>query len=135
MPIRKARREDLFRVRELAEGLGLDYPGMEDDAFWVAEDNGRIVGVCGLKRHPDCLELCALGVDENARRRGTGRKLTRALLREVNGDIFLATVSPGFFERVGFSRTSEFPPSMTKGGDRCEGCDRALCTVMVRRAE
>jgi N-acetylglutamate synthase-like GNAT family acetyltransferase len=135
MPIRKARREDLSRVRELAEGLGLDSPGMEDDAFWVAEDNGRIEGVCGLKRHPDCLELCALGVQEGARGRGTGRELAKALLREVQGDIYLATVIPGFFERVGFSRTSEFPRSMAKSGEWCEGCDRALCMVMVRKAE
>ncbi len=71
MPIRKARREDLSRVRELAEGLGLDSPGMEDDAFWVAEDNGRIEGVCGLKRHPDCLELYALGVEKASEGRGS----------------------------------------------------------------
>lgn len=134
MPIRTALREDLSRVRELAEGLGLDYPGMEDDAFWIAEDNGRIVGVCGLKRHPNCHELCALGVEEGVRGRGIGRELAKALLREVKGDIYLATVIPGFFERMGFSRTSEFPRSMAKGGDWCEGCDRALCTVMVRRA-
>jgi N-acetylglutamate synthase-like GNAT family acetyltransferase len=135
MPIRKARREDLFRVRELAEALGLEYPGMEDDAFWVAELNGRIAGICGLKNHPDCLELCALGVEESVRRRGMGQELARALLLDVKGDIFLATVIPGFFERVGFFRTSEFPLSMIKGGDWCAGCDRALCTVMVRRAE
>ena len=135
MPIRKARREDLSRVRELAEGLGLDSPGMEDDAFWVAEDNGRIVGVCGLKRHPDCHELYALGVEETERGQGIGGDLVRTLVRDVKGDIYLATVTPGFFERVGFSRTSEFPRSMVKGGEWCEGCDRALCTVMMRKAE
>ena len=135
MPIRKARREDLSRVRELAEGLGLDSPGMEDDAFWVAEDNGRIVGVCGLKRHPDCLELYALGVEESERGQGIGGDLVRTLIREVKGDIYLATVIPGFFERAGFSRTFEFPRSMAKGGEWCEGCDRALCTVMMRKAE
>lgn len=135
MPIRKARREDLSRVRELAEGLGLDSPGMEEDAFWVAEDNGRIEGVCGLKRHPDCLELYALGVEEGERGQGIGGDLVRTLVREVKGDIYLATVIPAFFERVGFSRTSEFPRSMVKGGEWCEGCDRALCTVMMRKAE
>ena len=135
MPIRKARREDLSRVRELAEGLGLDSPGMEDDAFWVAEDNGRIVGVCGFKRHPDCHELYALGVEESERGQGIGGDLVRTLVRDVKGDIYLATVTPGFFERVGFSRTSEFPRSMVKGGEWCEGCDRALCTVMMRKAE
>jgi len=135
MPIRKVRREDLSRVRELAEALGLDSPGMEDDSFWVAEDNGRIEGICGLKRHPDCFELYALGVEESGRGQGIGGDLVRALIGEVKGDIYLATVIPGFFERVGFSRTSEFPRSMVKGGEWCEGCDRALCTVMMRRAE
>jgi N-acetylglutamate synthase-like GNAT family acetyltransferase len=135
MLIRKARREDLSRVRELAEGLGLDYPGLEDDVFWIGEDNGRIEGICGLKKHPDCLELCALGVEKSARGRRIGCDLVRTLLREVKADIFLATVIPGFFERLGFSRTPEFPRSMEKGRVWCEGCDRAFCTVMVKRAE
>jgi len=135
MPIRKARREDLPRLRELAEGLGLDSPGMEDDVFWVAEENGRIKGVCGLKRHADGLELYALGVEESERGRGIGGDLVRTLVREVKGDIYLATVIPDFFERVGFSRTSEFPRFMVKSWEWCEGCDRALCTFMVRKAE
>lgn len=134
MPIRKAGRTDLPRVRELAESLGLDYPDMENDVFWVAEDGGRIVGVCGLKMHPDCMELCALGVDESARKKGTGRGLAGALLREVKGDVFLATIIPGFFEHLGFFRTSEFPLSMAKREDWCKACDRTLCTVMVRKA-
>ena len=135
MPIRKARREDLSRIRELATSLGLDSPNMENDAFWVAEENGRIGGICGLKRHPDCLELVALGVEESKRGRGIGGDLARALIREVRGDIYLATIIPGFFEQLGFSRTSAFPPSMIKSAEWCEGCDRALCTVMMRRAE
>jgi N-acetylglutamate synthase-like GNAT family acetyltransferase len=135
MPIRKARRGDLPLVRKLAESLGLDSPGMENDTFWVAEDKGRIEGICGLKSHPECLELYALGVKERERGRGTGGDLVRALIREVKGDIYLATIIPGFFERLGFSRTSEFPPFIVRGGGWCEGCDRALCTVMMRRAE
>lgn len=135
MPIRKARRVDLSRIRELASRLKLDSPDMENDAFWIAEDNGRIGGICGLKRHPDCLELVALGVEESRRGQGIGGDLVRTLIREAKTDIYLATIIPGFFERLGFSRTSEFPPSMIKSAEWCEGCDRALCTVMMRRAE
>lgn len=135
MPVRKARREDLSRIRELASRLKLDSPDMENDAFWVAEDNRRIGGICGLKRHPDCFELVALGVEESKRGQGTGGELVRALIREAKTDIYLATIIPGFFERLGFSRTSEFPLSMIKNAEWCEGCDRALCTVMMRRAE
>jgi N-acetylglutamate synthase-like GNAT family acetyltransferase len=133
MRIRTARKDDHAAVRKLAESLFLDYPGMELDDFWVAEDGGRIVGVCGLKKHPDCRELRALGVEPGARRSGTGAGLVSALLAAVPGDIYLATVIPGFFEKAGFIRTADIPKSMVKNPAWCEGCDRTLCTVMVSR--
>jgi N-acetylglutamate synthase-like GNAT family acetyltransferase len=107
---------------------------MEGDDFWVAEDKGRIVGICGLMRRPDCLELYALGVAEEARGRGIGGDLVRALLAAVPGDIYLATVIPGFFEKQGFSRVADHPPFMRKGAEWCEGCRTELCVVMVRKA-
>jgi len=134
MHIRTARPEDRPAVRRLAESLRLDYPAMEGDAFWVAEEEGRILGTCGLMRRPDCLELYALGVAEEARGRGIGGDLVRAVLAAVPGDIHLATVIPLFFEKQGFARTGVYPKSMRKGPEWCEGCRVELCTVMVRKA-
>jgi N-acetylglutamate synthase-like GNAT family acetyltransferase len=134
MHIRTARAEDRPAVRSLAESLGLDYPGMERDDFWVAEDDGRIVGICGFMRRSDCRELYALGVAKEARGRGIGADLVRALLAAVPGDIHLATVIPEFFEKTGFVRTLIFPDSMRKDPDWCEGCRAELCTVMVRKS-
>jgi len=44
MRVRKARAADLQPVLEMTRRLELDYPGMEDDTLWIAEDGrGRIV--------------------------------------------------------------------------------------------
>jgi N-acetylglutamate synthase-like GNAT family acetyltransferase len=134
MRIRKALPEDILAAVALAAKLGLDYPGMEADRLWVAEDAGRVVGLVALKSHPDCLELCALGVDEDHRGQGIARALVEALMAETPGAVHLATVIPGFFEACGFSVTADVPltfPAKRKT-PWCDGCPKDLCTVMAR---
>jgi len=134
MRVRKALPEDIPAAVGLAGKLGLDYPGMEVDRLWVAEEAGRIVGLVSLKEHSDCLELCALGVDPKHREEGLGKALVEALLAEAQGDVHLATVIPGFFESCGFVRAHDIPASFPakRMTAWCEGCPRELCTVMVR---
>jgi N-acetylglutamate synthase-like GNAT family acetyltransferase len=135
MHIRKARKPDFPEVLELARRYGLDYHDMEADHFWVAEENGQIKGICGLKIHSDCQELCSLGVEANDRGRGLASKLVRALLRSVRGQIYLATIIPEFFERLGFETIDRFPTSMIKKSEWCEGCQPEKCQIMVRRGK
>jgi N-acetylglutamate synthase-like GNAT family acetyltransferase len=135
MFIRKANRADLPEVIRLAKTCNLDYEGMEADAFLVAEEGGRILGICGLKKHPECLELCALGVGEEWRGSGYGKRLVRAALREEPGEIYLATVIPGFFAPFGFEKAASVPPSMVKKQDWCAGCRPELCTVMMKKGK
>jgi N-acetylglutamate synthase-like GNAT family acetyltransferase len=88
-----------------------------------------------LKKHADCLELCALGVDPAHRGKGTAGALTEALLAEAPGDVYLATVIPGFFEGRGFERAPVAPKAFVEKRKTgwCEGCDARLCTVMVKK--
>jgi N-acetylglutamate synthase-like GNAT family acetyltransferase len=135
MRVRKVSPGDAAPAVRLAASLGLDYPGMEADALWVAEDAGEAIGVVALKEHPDCLELCALGVDPAFRGQGAARALVEALMAEAPGDVHLATIIPGFFESCGFSRTADVPgtfPAKRKTA-WCEGCPQERCTVMRRR--
>jgi N-acetylglutamate synthase-like GNAT family acetyltransferase len=136
MRVRKALPEDLPFAVSLAKSLGLDYPGMKKDRFWVAEEGQRIVGIVGLKKHHDCIELCALGVEPAGRGRGVAKALVDALMAEAPGPVHLATVIPGFFETCGFVRTADAPRSFVEKRRTawCDGCDRSLCTVMVRKA-
>ncbi len=134
MLIRRAAGPDWERVVHLARECGLDYPGMENDTFWVAEESGRLAGIVGLIRHPDGLELCSLAVDPASRWRGIGRALAAALLDSVREDVHLATIIPEYFRQLGFERTAVVPAGMAKSPEWCEGCPRDRCTVMVRRS-
>jgi N-acetylglutamate synthase-like GNAT family acetyltransferase len=133
MRVRKARKADFQDILRLAKKYDLDYTGMEADGFFVAAEDGRILGICGLKKHPECLELCALGVEEDYRGRGWGARLVRTALGEVPGEVYLATVIPGFFLRLGFQKAKTVPPSMVKRGEWCAGCTPELCSVLVRQ--
>jgi N-acetylglutamate synthase-like GNAT family acetyltransferase len=135
MRIRRARASDFPQILALARRLNLDYSGMATDEFWVAADGEKILGICGLKKHPDCAELCALGVEESRRGRGLGRRLVRAVLRADELEIYLATVIPGYFAGFGFREADFIPTSMVKKADWCEGCRRELCRVMVIRKQ
>jgi N-acetylglutamate synthase-like GNAT family acetyltransferase len=131
MHIRKARGSDFSQILNLAQRMNLDYSDMATDDFWVAAEGEKVLGICGLKNHPDCFELCALGVEEDQRGRGLGRRLVRALLRAVKAEVYLATVIPGYFAELGFGETDFVPASMVKKADWCEGCRRELCRIMV----
>ncbi len=130
--IRRAAPEDRSRLRILAERLSLEYPGMENDLFWVAEEDGMIMGMVGLKRHADSDELVSLGVDSSRRSAGMGRRLVEALAAEVTGAVYLATIIPDFFSGCGFIVIPAGPVGMKKDPSWCEGCPRERCTIMVR---
>jgi N-acetylglutamate synthase-like GNAT family acetyltransferase len=135
MSIRKARQKDVPLAVGLARRLELDYPGMEADRLWVSDEAGEIVGLVALQEHPDCLELCALGVDPDSRGKGIAKALVEALVTEAPGDVHLATIIPGFFESCGFSRALEIPATFPakRKTSWCEGCRPELCTAMIRK--
>ncbi len=134
MRVRKALPEDVPSAVALARGLDLDYPEMEADPLWVAEENGRIIGLVALRTNPDCLELCALGVDPEHVGKGTAKALVEALMAETQGAVHLATVIPGFFEARGFRAAADVPATFPakRATPWCDGCRRDLCTVMTR---
>jgi N-acetylglutamate synthase-like GNAT family acetyltransferase len=135
MRVRKARPEDVSRAVEVARSLDLDYPGMAADRLWTADEAGEIIGLVALKEHSDCLELCALGVEPGFRGKGVGKALVEALMAEAPGDVHLATVIPEFFARCGFERAADVPATFPQKRETswCDGCQRELCTVMLRK--
>jgi len=135
MRIRKAKKADFLEILALAKKYDLDYADMKDDDFWVVEAEKKIVGICGIKKHEDCQELCSLGVDENYRNKGLARQLVLELLKKTKGEIYLATIMPRFFEKFGFKEALRIPQSMIKNKDWCRGCPKEFCTVMARESK
>jgi len=134
MRIRKARSKDVPRAVELARRLDLDYPGMESDRLWIAEESTEIVGTIVLKKHPDCLELCGLGVEPRFRGKTVGTDLVEAVMAVAPGRVHLATIIPEFFEACGFKKSADIPATFLEKQRTawCDGCPQERCTVMSR---
>jgi N-acetylglutamate synthase-like GNAT family acetyltransferase len=134
MRVRQALPEDIPVAVALARRLGLDYPGLDADRLWVAVEDSQVIGLVALKTHPDCRELCALGVGPDHRGKGAAKALVEALMAEAPGAVHLATVDPGFFEARGFRVAGDVPETFPakRGTAWCDGCPRERCTVMKR---
>ncbi len=135
MRVRKAGKGDLGPVLELARRLDLFYEGIGSDRTWLAEEDGKVIGLAVLKRHPDCLELCALGVEPSNRRRGIAALIIDEVLRDVDEDLYLATVIPAYFKKRGFSVSDRTPRAFIekRASSWCDGCRREKCVIMVKR--
>jgi amino-acid N-acetyltransferase len=77
------------------------------DSFWVADEDGDIVGCCCLEVYsPKIAELRSLAVRESHRRRGLGAQLTAAAVDEANRrgipQVLVVTSNREFFERLNF---------------------------------
>ncbi len=110
-------------------------PGLENAPFFVAEERGKIVGILGLKDFGDFLEMRAVGVLEDYRQMGSGRKLVEVALKSFKGKpVYLLTTIPGFYEPLGFKKADKISAALKKDSDWCAGCDREKCTAMFHLA-
>lgn len=134
MRVRKALPGDVPVAVALARRLELDYPEMAGDPLWIAVEDGRVVGLVALRSHPDCRELCALGVHPDHRRKGVAKALVEALMAEAPGEVHLATVIPDFFKGCGFRAAADVPATFParRRTAWCEGCPRERCAILSR---
>jgi amino-acid N-acetyltransferase len=110
--------EDVEPIHALIAGYGREqvmlprsraelYECLRD--FQVALADGRVVGCAALEIAWDRLgEIRSVAVVPAFQRRGVGRRLVEACLREARrlgiGRVFSLTTAPAFFERLGFER-------------------------------
>jgi len=77
------------------------------DTFWVADDDGDIVGCCCLEVYsPKIAELRSLAVRPSHRGRGLGAALTTQAVEEAERrgipQVLVVTSNRAFFERLNF---------------------------------
>ncbi len=99
------------------------------DDFVVAVDaHGSVVG-CGALKHysPTLAEVASVAVSGASHGRGLGRRIVAALerLARLRGveELFALTLSPGFFDAVGYAVTdrARYPEKIRRD---CLGCAR-----------
>ena len=140
MTIRKAELRDvpaIFKLisRYVAEQVLLPRPltNLYEDVweFTVAEEDGELLGCGALKFYnQELAEIRSLAVDPALHSKGVGRMLTEALMDEAERcglkRVFALTVTPGFFEKLGFQKAprERFPIKVFQD---CLGCPKYSC--------
>lgn len=132
--IRPAKDNDNPALKQLLLKLDLYYSTLEMKDFWVAEDQGKIVGAVQLQEHDNFIFLGSLGVLPDQQKHGLAKALLNKVLPGCKKDIYLYTIIPDFFKKFGFSVTSPLPNLPTKANYECEACHSDQCVTMVRHA-
>lgn len=136
--IRKANPSDYQEIERILKELDIDHPSILPEDFWVAESEGRVVGVTNIKDCGKSIYMSAVGVIESIRGRGVASALIAELLKNsVDKNVYLYTGMPGFFERLGFvpaDAPCEIPPHSIYGDGACDGINECVCMVRTGRA-
>lgn len=134
--VRPAQPADHDDVLGLLRELELDYPLRDLARFSVAELSGEgIVGIAEVKDLGGVTLLSCVGIREDLQGTGLGRDLVRGALDGVRDDVWLYTLVPGFFAKLGFEDVPDVPPRVPpRRVYGCEGCDPATCRAMVLRS-
>jgi amino-acid N-acetyltransferase len=138
--IRSARPADLPEVERLltANGLILDDVAAAIRDFFVAEEQGALIGTIGLEVRAPFALLRSAAVDPARHGAGVGTRLVTRLVEEAQtrnlNALYLFTPSAApFFERHGFVRTSrEAVPAELRGTGQFTHACGATAVTMVR---
>ena len=100
---------DFHDVLNYVKLLQLDSNDLQLQQFLVAKKEGKVIGFGRLRTYSTCQELCSLGVIEPFRHKGAGTALSEELIKKSTLPLYVVTIIPGFFSRLGFEEVEEFP--------------------------
>ncbi len=127
------------RLREALRAADLPTDDIEDEGrvfFQAVFGDGQTIGYAGLERCGGHDLLRSVVVLPEHRRHGFGRAIVEAALREVDGDVFLATTSAApFFSSIGFSEVprAEVPAAVLATRQLSSICPSSATIMMLNR--
>jgi amino-acid N-acetyltransferase len=140
--IRTARDVDLAPCRALLQQCELTIRGLERDfpcGYVVAYVGAAIVGAAGVERHDEAGLLRSVAVAAAARGGGLGAGLVRECIarareRSLTSLWLLTTTAPGFFERIGFTRSDrgEAPAAVRDSEEFLHVCPASAVCMSLR---
>ena len=138
--MRTASSQDLASVEQLLSSLKLPTVGVAEwiDRFWLAESEGKVVGIAGLEVYPDGALLRSVAVDPEWRNQQIARRLTERALDAArqagNNSVFLLTTTADrYFPGLGFERIGRelVPPGVQQSVEFRGACPDSA--VIMRR--
>ena len=138
---RKATGTDELQIRELLEQAQLptESLGRSVTEFFVAEEDGAIIGVAGFEYYGDDALLRSVAIQSNRRSLGLGSSmvdwmLSRAIERRIKRIVLLTNTASKFFEKKGFQvidRSFISNEALKKSSEFASVCPASSTTMIL----
>jgi N-acetylglutamate synthase-like GNAT family acetyltransferase len=129
-----AQPEDMPLIEDCIRRFRLDDEDLKAEQFILIRQSGRVVAFGRIKPYGRVYELGSVGVLEDRRGKGLGRRMTEELIRRFpSRDVYITTDLPAYFERLGFERIDTGPEEIFAKIGRVCGRLRTDVVAMVFR--
>lgn len=117
--LRPAQAQDIWAIRRLVVLAMLDPTQLRWDQFWVAEQDGKILGCGQLRHYGAAQELGSLVVAAAWRGQGIGTALAQQLIQQAQGPLYLECLGEkraNYYRQLGFTEAnwSAMPPEIAR---------------------
>lgn len=113
--------KDFPLVVKFIEQMQLDSNDLRCNQFLTVKRENQLIGFGRLRNYAGCDELCSLGIIEPFRNKGAGTFLASELMKKCTKPLFVVTIIPEFFKRIGFQEVTEIPPEISLKIKYCTG--------------
>lgn len=107
------------KVKTSIHEMDLDDRDLKAQEFLTLSKNDELLGFCRMREHSGFNELCSFGVVEKARRHGLGQKLVNAVIEASKQPLYLVSIIPNYFQRLGFEICEDFPNELREKLNYC----------------
>jgi N-acetylglutamate synthase-like GNAT family acetyltransferase len=111
---------DFENIKKYIKYFELDDRVIEKQQFLVAKKNIELLGFGRIKIHQNCDEICSIGIKEKYRRRGIASLLVKELINLSSNEIYLVSINPDLFKKLGFSVVSIYPDEIKNKLNYCK---------------
>lgn len=114
-----ATEEDFSFIKERIRVFELDNRDLHYQQFVVAKLGNNILGFVRAREYKNCHEICSLGVLPQYRKMGVSGKLVNTLIAKITTPIFICSIIPKLFEKLGFEIVTVYPPEIIDKYNYC----------------
>ncbi len=130
---RPAEAADLPKIIELLKAQDFYNEGVTLGKIMLALEGQEIVGLANERSINGLTELTHVVVLPEYRKKHIASTLVKKILEQTKTDVYLNTIIPEFFIKLGFNPTKDFSTQYAKPEGWCEDCFPERCTAMVKR--
>ena len=109
-----AQDSDMEKIKLYLDEYGLDNENLDYRQFYIAGNQAKqLVGFGRIKQYDDIYEIASVGVIDQFRGYGIGKKIVEKLINIVpSEEIWITTVIPEYFEQFGFVEDDNIPDAI-----------------------